>query len=1011
MNPNIICENSHESSFQGNKDQYDFKCNLNKVCLINQMIETTESLKKSFESDNDLNDNNNNKKKIEFSKNARVGLEIKKEFQKINFSIDSKKRKNTFINFFEIYCNTIKIGLIGSSASIGNLVANIISPFFTDQFGRIKTIKIILVLDILIKLSIFYIKDFTNLLIALTIINITNNLIYFAASLYINEMVSSSHRGVYSCYFNSFFGISGISFTLIFYFTYDWIFLNLFSALCSIVSLALIHLFLYESLRFYKVKGLNMEILDTLQAIAQFNKRENEFLIWRQKFCIEYKLSELAYLNTEDDQDEEDEQPDIINKRELLSKNRNTNQEQKDEINKNEGKIKSVFCESFAVDKNLNKKCYERMLIDGNLSFMNSEDKDNLLNNKTYNYEIESFIYGIDLFDKNRNETEMSNDENKNLKKKNNKSYPMKYGTFDYEDNKSTIDLKKYNLNLNENKNNYFNEKNNFYNNVSNISSQPLAKISINKIKKLNKYSTAYQLYNLNQKPNINLSKNYNTNTKSSTIKPMNFSFTPYNDIMDLRVCNTVYYDSENNLVEDFSNKKEQLELTHVKNLSLKFNKKNAFHNATQQQNSALMQISAVFSNWKQIKTFLIFSYISFVTISGIMYNAIDMKESPDSIYYPLVLYFSEFLIISLVGYLIDLPSFGRKIPCIFFSFLAGFFYISKFYMDVNLNNFNGSMISYNGIQGEEHNFNNNNKNFHLDIDGRNRSINNNYNGDLLSTLHRKETNNFINLNASGIYFVNSEDVNNLKNYEKHIIKEDFAINNKNFNKNSEFKINFHQSENPYLKRLEKLNNYKDFTSKFYQSTPISFNHFEFLFLNEKNAEEIYFPSNMSKQHLTILNKIISDFINEAKNQKNSENQFNEENNNNNIKNNDNNKNNYEFSFIALLINYFVRFSVSISFNILIEYNFEVYSTDIRSIAFNINKLFSRFGDFFTPLLMAKYYNFTTLILGVFYLAMAFLIQFLRETRGESLKDDVNEKEEDYEKFNKNKIKVDEKFN
>lgn len=58
------------------------------------------------------------------------------------------------------------------------------------------------------------------------------------------------------------------------------------------------------------------------------------------------------------------------------------------------------------------------------------------------------------------------------------------------------------------------------------------------------------------------------------------------------------------------------------------------------------------------------------------------------------------------------------------------------------------------------------------------------------------------------------------------------------------------------------------------------------------------------------------------------------------------------------------RVSVSLSFNVLMEYNFEIYSTDIRSTAFNINKLLSHFGDFFTPLLMSYNRPIATLILG-----------------------------------------------
>jgi len=62
------------------------------------------------------------------------------------------------------------------------------------------------------------------------------------------------------------------------------------------------------------------------------------------------------------------------------------------------------------------------------------------------------------------------------------------------------------------------------------------------------------------------------------------------------------------------------------------------------------------------------------------------------------------------------------------------------------------------------------------------------------------------------------------------------------------------------------------------------------------------------------------------------------------------------------------RISASLCMTILIEYNFEIYSTDIRSNAFNFNQLISHFGDFFTPLFLSYNRNLTTIILCKFVL-------------------------------------------
>ena len=76
------------------------------------------------------------------------------------------------------------------------------------------------------------------------------------------------------------------------------------------------------------------------------------------------------------------------------------------------------------------------------------------------------------------------------------------------------------------------------------------------------------------------------------------------------------------------------------------------------------------------------------------------------------------------------------------------------------------------------------------------------------------------------------------------------------------------------------------------------------------------------------------------------------------------------------------------------EFNLEIYSTDIRSTAFNLNKIFSRLGDFFTPILLAKNRALCTLILSIFYLATALLVMNLKETQGVHLSEKVESEPE-----------------
>jgi hypothetical protein len=203
---------------------------------------------------------------------------------------------------------------------------------------------------------------------------------------------------------------------------------------------------------------------------------------------------------------------------------------------------------------------------------------------------------------------------------------------------------------------------------------------------------------------------------------------------------------------------------------------------------------SKIFSNSEVISNFLTFNIISLVIISGIIYNAIEIKMSKDTFLYPIIFYLIDFLTIFITGYLIEIPALGRKIPSIFFTLSAAIFYSVK-YLDIS--------------------------------------------------------------------------------------------------------------------------RYNPFSSNF---------------------------------------------------------------------------------FIDLVI----RQSVGISFNILMEYNLEIYSTDIRAVAFNLNKIFSRLGDFFTPILLEKDRGLCTLVLSVLYLGTTLLILNLTETQGVHLSEKVKEVEENINVSNKN---------
>merc|ERR1712032_1223211 len=79
----------------------------------------------------------------------------------------------SFITFFDIECNYLMVGFLISSVSLGSLLSNIIGPLLTENIGRIGSITLILVFDIFVKSSIFFIPKVELLFFIFLFTNIT----------------------------------------------------------------------------------------------------------------------------------------------------------------------------------------------------------------------------------------------------------------------------------------------------------------------------------------------------------------------------------------------------------------------------------------------------------------------------------------------------------------------------------------------------------------------------------------------------------------------------------------------------------------------------------------------------------------------------------------------------------------------------------------------------------------------------------------------------------------------
>jgi hypothetical protein len=199
-----------------------------------------------------------------------------------NYKLLNQNENFSWITGFNIYCDRYKIGILASSASIGNLLSNIVGPLLTENIGRVKTLTVILIFDIIIKSTIFFSTDISIVYVILLLMNVTNNTVYNAISIYLNEMVDSNQRGKYSCMFNSLYGISGVIFTVIYNFTFNWKILQMLSIGSAVIALFLNLIFIKESIRYLYQKHKYEEIDETLEYIAKFNGREQNYSTWKE---------------------------------------------------------------------------------------------------------------------------------------------------------------------------------------------------------------------------------------------------------------------------------------------------------------------------------------------------------------------------------------------------------------------------------------------------------------------------------------------------------------------------------------------------------------------------------------------------------------------------------------------------------------------------------------------------------------------------------------------------------
>jgi MFS family permease len=183
---------------------------------------------------------------------------------------------HSWVTDFDIECNKIKTGLIGSLTFLGVLFGSWLFQILPDTIGRRKTMilggcsfSVILFLFIFINdiYQAYFLSFFLQIFAYLGLLSIF---------LIVNEVSSPESRSVYGAIINSAFSFSGLFYIAMFYWLNNWRYCFIIGSVFNLVICFIYMKYGYESPRYYLAKGEVNQAITVFTQIAVFNGREKQ---------------------------------------------------------------------------------------------------------------------------------------------------------------------------------------------------------------------------------------------------------------------------------------------------------------------------------------------------------------------------------------------------------------------------------------------------------------------------------------------------------------------------------------------------------------------------------------------------------------------------------------------------------------------------------------------------------------------------------------------------------------
>ncbi len=215
-----------------------------------------------------------------------ITKEIKKEHLNYTICTWNKSKYNisenydySWVIYFNVSCDQIKTGLIGSFNFAGSFLGSISLNFFADNFGRKYSIIFSFLLYIIFNTLIVFMTNYYLVIAINFLLNTLNTYINYILLMMVEEITYSKYRGTFGTIINSGFPACALVYFPLFIWLKTWQKVFIVNSIIALIMYILFHIFSFESPRYYFFKGEINEGIQTLQKISKFHNLENEFLL------------------------------------------------------------------------------------------------------------------------------------------------------------------------------------------------------------------------------------------------------------------------------------------------------------------------------------------------------------------------------------------------------------------------------------------------------------------------------------------------------------------------------------------------------------------------------------------------------------------------------------------------------------------------------------------------------------------------------------------------------------